>query len=247
MLGGMIGRILAVAMFGLVASAATAHAQTTRYYRADTVVELYTSQGCTQCPRANRLLGMFAREEGVLALTFPVGIWDYLGWRDTFAQPEFTDRQRRYSTALHVRGRFTPQLVFNGQNQISASYWDEARAALNQAKQRGLSGGPSISFTRLRANRVRVTIGAAARRSEADVWLAPFETGPITVQITAGSNLNRRIYHYNLVRSIERIGGWNGGSVWFERSGCTPECAVIIQEPNGGRILAAAATNNRSR
>src|SRR5262249_32766953 len=108
----MIVRFLVALAIAWVAGTAPARAQV-QAQRAQMVVELYTHQGCTQCPRANRLLGMFSREEGVLALTFPVGIWDYLGWHDTYAQPEFAERQRMYSQALRVRGRFTPQLVVN--------------------------------------------------------------------------------------------------------------------------------------
>src|SRR5690606_18419385 len=136
MLAAMIVRFTAVVLIALAAAALPARAQT-QGERAQMVVELYTSQGCTQCPRANRLLGMFSRDDGVLALTFPVGIWDYLGWHDTFAQPEFAERQRSYSQTLRVRGRFTPQLVVNGARTISASDWDEARATYDGARRAG--------------------------------------------------------------------------------------------------------------
>ena len=136
MLKGMIVRFLAVVALALTATIGSARAQTPGY-QAEMVVELFTSQGCTQCPRANRLAGMFAREDDVLALTFPVGIWDYLGWRDTFARPEFSERQRAYSRTMRVRGRFTPQLVFNGASQISASDWDQARATFDAQKAAG--------------------------------------------------------------------------------------------------------------
>ncbi len=245
MLLAMIGRFLAAALFlGFAALATPVHAQTTE--RAQAVVELYTSQGCSQCPRANRLLGMFSREDGVLALTFAVPIWDYLGWRDTFAEQDFADRQRAYSRALRVRGRYTPQLVINGGAAMSASYWDEARASLDQARQTPLSAGPNISITPLRYSRVRIAIGAGARRT-ADVWAVAYDRGPVTEYVTRGVNINRRIYHYNLVRSMERVGRWDGSAVYYEYSRCSPECAVIIQEPNGGRIIAAAYTSLRAR
>ena len=109
----MIFRAFAAALLGLVVFALPARAQTpSTGEHPQVVLELYTSQGCVQCPRANRLVGMFSREPGVLALTFPVGIWDYLGWRDTLARPAYSDRQQGYSGTLRVRGRFTPQLVF---------------------------------------------------------------------------------------------------------------------------------------
>ncbi len=245
MVPAMIGRFCAAVLFCLFAFVFPANAQTASV-RAQAVVELYTSQGCTQCPRANRLLGMFAREEeDVLALTFPVGIWDYLGWQDTLAQPEFSERQRDYSRTMRVRGRFTPQLVMNGSSQISGSYWDEARATLEQARRTSPINGPDVSITRIRGNRVRVAVGASARPANAEVWLVAYDPGPVAVFITRGVNLNRRVYHYNLVRWIERVGTWNGDGIWYERPRCTPECAVIVQEPDGGRVLSAAFTRHR--
>ena len=245
MLAGMIGRTLAVAFIGLAALAAPVRAQEPGR-RAEVVVELYTSQGCTQCPRANRLLGTFAREPGVLALTFPVGMWDYLGWNDTFARPEFSDRQRVYARALRTRGRFTPQLVLDGSRQLSASDWDDARVALDQAlsSPRALARG-DLAITRLAAGRVRVTLSANARGAGADIWLVAYDPGPLAVVVSGGLNINRTVLHYNLVRSMERVDTWNGRSVWYERARCSPECAVIVQAPNGGPVLGAAYTGRR--
>jgi hypothetical protein len=243
----MMARLLAAAVIGLAAITATANAQT-QGERADIVVELYTSQGCTQCPRANRLLDMFSRQDSVLALTFPVGIWDYLGWHDTFARPEFSDRQRDYSRTMRVRGRFTPQLVINGARQISASDWDQAQATFDQHRQQGLpQSAPDLSITELRNSRVRVTVGSGAPGATADLWLVAYDPGPLVVHITRGLNMNRSVSHYNLVRSIDRLDRWNGRSAWYERTRCSPECAVILQEPNGGRILAAAFTRRQTR
>ena len=237
-------RLLAFALIALAASAVGAAAQT-QGRRAEAVVELYTSQGCAQCPRANRLLGSYTRDAGVLGLTFPVGIWDYLGWHDTFARPEFSSRQRAYSEALRERRR-TPQLVLNGVRQVSAADWDNARAAVEGARDGGWPAeAPEISIARLTSGRVRATIGRGAPRSiAADVWFASFNPGPIPVEVTAGVNRNRVVTHYNLVERLERVGGWSGAAVWFERARCGPRCAVILQEPNGGPILAAAYLAN---
>lgn len=245
MLVAMIGRFIAVVLLGLAALAPDVRAQTPGH-RAEAVVELYTSQGCTQCPRANRLLGNFAREEGVLALTFPVGMWDYLGWNDTFARPEFSDRQRQYARTLRTRGRFTPQLVLNGSRQLSAADWDDARVALDQAltAPRTLARG-DLSITRLSAGRVRVTLNANTRGAGADIWLVAYDPGPLAVVVHGGLNMNRTVLHYNLVRSVERLDAWSGRAVWYERARCTPECAVIVQSPSGGPILGAAYTGRR--
>jgi hypothetical protein len=237
----MVYRLLAALTLALaLVWAAPVRAQT-QGEPASAVIELFTSQGCGPCPRANRLLGRFSREDGVLALTFPVGIWDYLGWHDTLALPEFSERQRAYSRALRVRGRFTPQLVINGATQISASDWDGARAAFEREQSEGWPpGAPALSLVRLRSGRVRATLGAGTNLTPADVWLVNYDGGPITVFVRGGDNINRNVPHYNLVTRIDRLGVWAGEPVWFERGRCTPRCAVIVQGADGGAILAAA-------
>lgn len=212
--------------------------------RPATVVELYTSQGCWQCPRANRLLGQFAAEPDLLALTFAVAYWDYLGWSDTFARPDFADRQRAFSRALRARGLLTPQLVFNGARQTSASDWDAARAILEEVRAAPApQGAPSVTIARLPGGGVRATIGRGRTDGRPlDVWMMGFDPGPVTIYATAGENARRRIEHYNLVRTIDRAGFWTGEPAFFERRICRPQCAVLVQVQNGGPILGAAFT-----
>jgi hypothetical protein len=249
MVGPMKAGFFAAILFGLAALVGDACAQTGGGSGPPVVVELYTSQGCQQCPRANRLLGMMSHRPNVLALTFPVGIWDYLGWRDTLARPEYAARQAAFSERLHVRGRFTPQLVFNGVSQVSAGDWDDAQSALDAVMSVPRpAGAPEVSIARLSNNRVRVTIGGGNPGAEpADIWLIAFDPGPVTVVITGGVNINRSVQHYNLVRTIDRIDSWSGTGKWFERQHCDPECAVLVQAPNGGPILAAAYTYRPQR
>lgn len=243
MLGGMMARTLAAAAFALSVAVGGAQAQTPPH-RSPTVVELYTSQGCIQCPRANRLLGEFSREPDILALTFAVSYWDYLGWRDTFAQPLFTDRQREFSRRMQRRSLFTPQLVFDGEREASASDWDEARAILNEVKSAApVPGAPRVELQRLPGSRTRIVVGQGAASGEpADIWIMSFDPGPVTVYVASGENARRRISHYNLVRTIAHVGSWTGAPVYFERDHCSPQCAAIVQEPDGGRILAAGFT-----
>jgi len=101
MVGRMIRRVLALLVVALAAAVPSAWAQPAPA-RGPVLVELYTSQGCSACPRANRLLGELSHEPDVLALTFAVGYWDYLGWIDTFARPEFADRQRDDQEGEHA-------------------------------------------------------------------------------------------------------------------------------------------------
>lgn len=253
MLVSMKARFLAAALALLAALPAAAWAQTDTQAppqaptRAPVVVELYTSQGCSDCPRANRLLGMFARETDLIALTFPVGYWDYLGWADTYAQPEFTNRQRDFTRALHSRTPFTPQLVIDGMRQVSAADWDTARATLDMVQETpAASGAPSITIRKLTGGQVHVTISAGDSHGlVADVWVLSVEPGPLAVMIRAGENAGTIVSHYNLVEHLSRAGAWSGPSEAFDRR-CTPECAVLVQAPNGGRILAAAITEHAS-
>jgi hypothetical protein len=243
MLAGMKAGFLAAIIVGLMALTGDAFAQSAGNGGSLVVVELYTSQGCFQCPRANRLLGMMARRPNVLALTFPVSIWDYLGWRDTLAQPEFSQRQRAYAQTLRVRGRVTPQLIFNGAGAATGGDWDEAKSRLDQMAASGRPpGAPDVSIARLRSQRVRVTIGAGAANAPADIWFVTFDPGPVTVYVSSGDNVNSEIQHFNLVEHITRVDQWDGSAKWFERGDCDPECAVLVQAPNGGPIIAAAQT-----
>src|SRR5438552_18648429 len=85
------------------------------------LVELYTAQGCRTCAEANGLVGKLAERPGVLPLTFSVDYWDYLGWADTFAKPEFAERQKAYVAKLSLREPYTPQVVVDGQAQASGA------------------------------------------------------------------------------------------------------------------------------
>src|ERR1700732_4753488 len=97
----------------LVGSATELRAQSTPS-RGPSVVELFTSQGCSSCPPADRILGQLARDPKVLAISFPVDYWDYIGWKDTLATPSYTARQKAYASTSGKRQVYTPQVIVNG-------------------------------------------------------------------------------------------------------------------------------------
>jgi hypothetical protein len=227
---------LALASFGRAAAQPAASAQPR------VLVELYTAQGCSFCPRANMLLGQIAQDPDVLALTFPVGYWDYLGWADTMARPEFSRRQRDYSQALANRGLATPQFIFNGASQVRGSTSAPVRTMLSEVRAQGRPIGPSLTATRASRTRADFAIGAGRAPPEpADIWLAIYETGPLLVHIRAGENAGQFVTHYNVVRELRRAGTWNGAAQRLPNQLCWPRCALLVQTPNGGRILAFAA------
>jgi hypothetical protein len=209
------------------------------------VVELYTSQNCHTCIRANRLLGELARDEGVIALTFSVDYWDYLGWRDTFAHTDFTRRQRAYRQALGARGLYTPEFVVNGARNINGARAENVRDALAEFQAAPPRPGPRIIVNRDR-RRVRVEISRApAPEVPADVWVVSFDRGPVWQIVGSGERLGVRVPHYNLVRNIDQLGQWTGEPVAFDRVRCLWDCVVLVQAPRGGPILAAARASVR--
>jgi hypothetical protein len=214
--------------------------------RSVVVVELFTAQGCASCKQANRLIARLADRPGVIALTWSVDYWDYLGWKDTFAQPPFTARQRAYARRLGPRDVYTPQIVVGGAAQVSG---DDTPAveALVRAAERPRRGRPlKVRMT----DGGWVTVGAAARlplgvgpRARADVWLVRFDPRPQDVTVTAGDNRGASVVHRDVVRELSRLGPWSGRAESFKAPPASEAglaTAVIVQAAHGGPIIAAA-------
>lgn len=198
------------------------------------LIELFTSQGCSSCPQANAFLGQLAKEPDTVALTYAVGYWDYLGWRDTFAKPDFAARQKRYAANFR-RGVYTPQMVINGAAHTSGLRPSDVR---DLTASTSMLGGARIDAQR-GEGRAQVTIVGAPPAEPSEVWLAQYQPGPLYVSITRGENAGFRMPHYNVVTKLQRLGPWAGGAQRYEGA-CAPACAVIVQQINGDRVLAAA-------
>jgi len=199
-----------------------------------TVVELFQSQGCSSCPPANASLIAYSARPDILALTFAVDYWDRLGWKDTFASPQFTKRQYDYATALHNSGVYTPQIIVNGR---ADGVGDEASEmeALARKTDRGASG-PEVKI-----ESGEVVIGAgSAPAGGAEVWLALYDPRVIDVPVARGENAGRTLAHKNVVRRMVLLGRWTGAaerlplpaSEGFAR-------AVLVQGAGTGPVLAA--------
>jgi len=199
------------------------------------VVELFTSQGCSSCPPANANLIEISRRPDVLALSFAVTYWDRLGWKDIFGKPEFTARQYDYEPVLGESGPFTPQIVVQGRSSTVGANLQEVEVLI-AAQQ--TEAGPVVNFGMERAR-----IGAGkAPEGGADVWLVRYEPEVINVPVKRGENSDRTLPHGHVVRSLTRIGGWNGAPADFAVSAPAPglRTAILVQKPKGGPILAAA-------
>lgn len=205
--------------------------------RPPVVVELFTAQGCSSCGAANALVSELSERPDVLALTFGVDYWDYLGWPDTFARPEFTDRQRAYARKLALREVYTPQIVVDGRVQASGVK-GEAVEALVATALKTRSWPPDMQF--LGTGRVAVGSGPAPRGG-ADVWLVRYDPRAVEVTPRRGDNKGQTLVQHNVVREVVRLGGWRGRPTAYRIPATEIEglsTAVLVQAAKGGRIVA---------
>lgn len=207
--------------------------------RALTVVELYTSQGCSSCPPANANLTRLAGRPDVLALSFGVTYWDQLGWADTFGSPAFTARQRDYQTGLHNDNVWTPQVVVDGRADVVGQNLREIGGLIATHRT---STGPVAVFSHVEG-RDGVGLSGGTAAGPADVWLVRYDPRVVEVPVRRGENGGRTLPHVDVVRQLVRLGGWTGQTVGFALPAATQPglaTAILVQAPNGGPILSAA-------
>jgi hypothetical protein len=240
--------ILALAGFAELLSPSEARAQaaaTSTQVKA--VYELFTSQGCSSCPAADAIQARLVKRDDLIALTFPVDIWDYLGWRDTLARAEFTDRQRAYSKVLGDGMVYTPQAIVNGLTHVNGSNQEKIERAIEKTSR--LFAASRVPVT-LSAAKGKLLIDVASAPSgtsvkEATVWLAAI-AGSVEVPIARGENQGRTVVYTNVVRRLMPIGTWDGTEMLvrldrtsFMHAGAD-RCAVLVQQGHGGPIVGAA-------
>jgi hypothetical protein len=203
------------------------------------LVELFTAQGCRSCRDADTLLGKLAERPGVLALTFSVDYWDYLGWTDTFARPEFAERQRAYVTRLKLREPYTPQIVVNGRHETQGQKAPEVDRLVRVASAQA-PNAPDIRF--IGARRVDVGSGRVIKGG-AEVWMIRYDPRSVEVTVRAGDNRGETVVLRNVVRQMQRVGVWRGSPRAFRLPAPSDEglkTAVVVQAPRGGRVLGLA-------
>jgi hypothetical protein len=200
---------------------------------APTVVELFQSQGCSSCPPAIANVNSLADRPDLLALSFSVTYWDRLGWKDTFARPEFTSRQYAYGR-IFGDGPYTPEVVINGRTDLVGANRNQLLAAIGKAVP---LQGPAITVSGR-----QVTV-AAATAATADVWLVRYDPRVLNVDIGAGENSGLLLPHRNIVRALVRLGAWSGSAQSYAiPTGGDPvwRTAILVQARNSGPILSAA-------
>ncbi|MGE0501073.1 MAG: DUF1223 domain-containing protein [Rhizobiaceae bacterium] len=213
------------------------------------VVELFTSQGCNSCPAADRFLGELAEKGEVVALAYHVSYWDYLGWKDTLASEENTDRQYEYMRSFGARSVYTPQAVINGRKHVSGSDRSAVEAAIGELNQAGAGMKVGIKVTRAGDSVVIEAAPSADTSAEAHVRLVYYDP-PQPIEIARGENRGTTVVYWNAVRSVHTAGIWHGEKARFELPATEIAkkggggCAVLLQSVGKdgapGPILGAA-------
>ena len=199
-----------------------------------TVVELFQSQGCSDCPPANANVMALSSRPDLLTLSFGVTYWDYLGWKDTFASPQYTARQWDYAHALHHSEVYTPQVVVNGRADIVGR--DKGALEALIARETNATA-PAVHIMPGTA-----TVGAGQPGAH-QVWLVRFDPAIENVPIARGENGGLTLPHKNVVKQLVKLGDWNGKeSVYAIPAASQPGLreAVLVQSGAGGAIVAAA-------
>jgi hypothetical protein len=203
------------------------------------VLELFTSQGCSSCPRADELLTRLADRSDVIALSLHVDYWDYLGWKDSFASPAYTARQRAYAKAARSRSVFTPEMIVQGEDQLVGHQAGEIDARIAAHLDR-----PAPVSLSVRRDGDTLVIGLEPNGpplGSSVVELVRFTPSDV-VAIKAGENAGKDITYTNVVTGWETIARWDGQSAVELRTETAGNgaVAVIVQRAHMGPVLAAA-------
>ena len=215
----MMARLHRRGLLAATASIGLARASWAASPPARTVLELFTSQGCSSCPPADRLLGRLVQRPGVIALAWHVDYWDRLGWRDPFSSPQATARQRAYAKGLGA-DVFTPAMVVGGSRIAVGSDASDVDAAIATA------AGPSVTAALGRtANGLSGEIGPAGQPVSA---LLAFYLPEHTTPIGTGENGGRKLEEFRIVRQAWELGTWDGMPRHFDLPPLPPGHGAIL-------------------
>ncbi len=209
-----------------------------------TVVELFTSQGCSSCPPADAALRALRDRPGILTLSWAVDYWDRLGWEDTFAHPHYSMRQAAYNKRFSRGGVYTPQMVFDGRFQSVGSNQGDVRDAVNLAR----AENRLIVEPILVSDGNKITLSLPQTDVPEDIAIVTvWYLGDATVEIGDGENSGRSLHYTNVVRLADMLPDWDGSATSFTldvktgRDAGADHLAVLLQQGyyHGGIVGAA--------
>jgi hypothetical protein len=202
-------------------------------------IELFTSQGCSSCPPADLQLGKLCRRADIVALSFHVDYWDYIGWKDRFATHETTERQRAYARALKQRYVYTPEMVVDGIGHDPGVSTGPISSLLDEARRRSPQRA-TPELTRSSDGILTVKLAAFKLDAPADLFLAVYDRRHAT-PVHRGENGGRTLENFNVVRRFETLARWDGAAqswtVPADRFKPEQGMAVLVQRADQGAML----------
>jgi hypothetical protein len=230
-----VRRSLALALISCcwALSPSLSHAQT----RA--VVELFTSQGCSSCPLADKLMGELAADPSLVAISIPIDYWDYLGWKDTLASPRNTARQKAYARTRGDGQVYTPQVVVNGSVHVLGSDKAAIEQAIAKTRNNGAMSVAPVALT-LHEGRISLTLPETAGEPSGEAWLCAL-TRDTTVAIGRGENKGRTVTYHNVVRRWVKLGDWAGHAHTFS----VPAQSIAGDGIDGAAVIVQAGSPER--
>ncbi|NIZ09842.1 thioredoxin family protein [Pseudooceanicola sp. HF7] len=246
----MIGRRTAMLMAGLAAtwplwSAGTAQADpvgTGVQTSSPVVVELFTSQGCSSCPPADALIGQLVGREDVLPLAMHVDYWDYLGWKDSLADPAFTNRQKAYAQARGKRMIYTPQMIVGGSSFLKGTHPMQLADYIDLHQDRPDAYTLEVDVQGEGRYRLIASEQRPGSTSPAPLTVQLIHYRPVqTVHIERGENAGAEITYMNTVASWADLGEWDGqGTLQIDfNSDADLPGAILLQRLGHGPIEGA--------
>lgn len=229
--------------FALSASGGVARAEEGPAAAPPTVVELFTSQGCSSCPPADELLYEMAGRGDIVAISWHVTYWDYIGWKDPFATAWSTSRQRGYRGKFARSYAYTPQMVIDGRHDVVGSHRREVIGIVSASRKEA-------------PDRIRVGLQRDAAAGELvltftpqpvdealEIWLVGY-SGVHETKVSRGENRGAKLRNTHIARTMDRLGSWDGTGGTMRVPLPSHEdiagFAVILQEPGQGAIRGAA-------
>ena len=201
--------------------------------RAETVLELFTSQSCSSCPPAEALLAELASQPGVLALGLHVDYWDRLGWKDPYSSAGYTARQRRYAALLDDDSIYTPELVVNGRTGVVGSDRRAVASAITASQ-----AGPQVPL-HLTRDGAGLVADAGTGAGSAVLMLVGFDPHRVT-RVGGGENGGRTLEETNIVRSLSPAGDWTGSAMHIALQKPPGERFAVFLQRLDGQIIGAA-------
>jgi hypothetical protein len=218
---------------------------TTSHYKSFALLELFTSEGCSSCPSADRLLPQLATiDSNIITLSFHVDYWNELGWEDKFSNAEFTDRQREYGQQLHLESIYTPQLVINGQYELVGSNRSTAEADIKTVLKEKAQLQMKFDGVKRTGDKLKINCEIDGELKDQNVFIALVQNHAET-NVKAGENRGSKLSHTNVVRSLTKKSALQkmDFEISFpkELSDNNWQLVLFSQDKNGSKIRGATS------